>query len=586
MTQLIPNGKQQFIDINGKPLVGGKLYFYEVGTETPKATYQDADLTVLNTNPIVFDARGQASIYGAGRYRQVLRDATGVLIWDQVIVDPSASIDQFIQDLSNYTDLQKGAYMVGRSTPQIKTIADLRTVGGRYDGDQALVLGYYSDTPGQGGGLMRWAPASVLADDGGTVFAVTGIATGRWFRVYSRLEAPMFGAVPGDVDRTSRMQAARDYIAAQLLPSQLVFPAGIYKYSVSPNWAIPGAHIVNEGEVRFRYTGTGNAVTIDAGPNPTDLCFDMQMGRIIVEAPATAGHGVLVRSIHHSRLGFRVDGCGSASAAIKVEFAVVTKFDQPEASINSAGDAWYLNAKPKYGLWLSRRGTPEQCAYCMFDNPIMEGVDIGAFFEWTLGNKLIGGTLEGCTNTGASFAAGALRDVIDHTDFEVNVNADIFCSGSEIEIRSVDSDSKIIINSGSLNYVNGGTYKNITINAGAANTRLDNVVYNRDNLGGLLTDNGSRTRISNSQNVFGTQYPHDAKPTVVGIPSTASAFTNTTGNNIVVYTVGGVVSQINLQKPPTAASATGSTSGGTLLNPGDIISWVFSSAPSAYYTAG
>lgn len=117
MTQLLPNGKQQFININGKPLVGAKIFTYEVGTNTPKATYQDIGETILNTNPIIADARGQAGIYGTGRYRQVLRDAQDNLIWDQVIPDPGGaaqdSVDTLRADLANNTDPAKGAALVG-----------------------------------------------------------------------------------------------------------------------------------------------------------------------------------------------------------------------------------------------------------------------------------------------------------------------------------------------------------------------------------------------------------------------------------------------------------------------------------------
>lgn len=104
MAQLIPNGRQQFIDINGKPLIGGRVYFYQVGTSTPAATWQDAALTIFNTNPVVLDARGQASIYGANNYRQVLKDVNDNLIWDQTIP---------IGDLSNTTDPAQGAALVG-----------------------------------------------------------------------------------------------------------------------------------------------------------------------------------------------------------------------------------------------------------------------------------------------------------------------------------------------------------------------------------------------------------------------------------------------------------------------------------------
>ena len=79
---LLPNAKQQFVDLNGRPLVAGFVYFYQVGTLIPKDTWQDSDQTLLNTNPVVLDSRGQATIYGSGTYRQVLQDSRGNTIWD------------------------------------------------------------------------------------------------------------------------------------------------------------------------------------------------------------------------------------------------------------------------------------------------------------------------------------------------------------------------------------------------------------------------------------------------------------------------------------------------------------------------
>lgn len=82
MTGLLPNAQQQFLDANGAPLSGGSVYFYEPGTTTPKNTYQDSGLTVLNSNPVVLNAAGRATIWGNGSYRQVLYDQFGNLIWD------------------------------------------------------------------------------------------------------------------------------------------------------------------------------------------------------------------------------------------------------------------------------------------------------------------------------------------------------------------------------------------------------------------------------------------------------------------------------------------------------------------------
>lgn len=96
--QLIPNAKQQFIDQNGLPLASGTVGFYYPGTLNPKPTYQDAAGTIANTNPVQLDSRGQASIWGSGVYRQIVKDASGVTIWDQVTEDSNSGLSGNMTD--------------------------------------------------------------------------------------------------------------------------------------------------------------------------------------------------------------------------------------------------------------------------------------------------------------------------------------------------------------------------------------------------------------------------------------------------------------------------------------------------------
>ena len=71
---LLPNGQQQFTDRNGVPLAAGQVYFYVPSTLTPKTTYSNETLTVPNTNPVVLDAAGRATIWGLGTFRQIVKD--------------------------------------------------------------------------------------------------------------------------------------------------------------------------------------------------------------------------------------------------------------------------------------------------------------------------------------------------------------------------------------------------------------------------------------------------------------------------------------------------------------------------------
>jgi hypothetical protein len=88
---LLPQPKQTFTDDAGKPLVGGQIYTYAAGTLTPKATYQDAALTIANTNPVIANARGEVIMYGAGTYRLILKDKQGNTLWDRDNIESVAS---------------------------------------------------------------------------------------------------------------------------------------------------------------------------------------------------------------------------------------------------------------------------------------------------------------------------------------------------------------------------------------------------------------------------------------------------------------------------------------------------------------
>jgi hypothetical protein len=106
---IIPNAKNQFVDINGSPLVGGFVYFYEVGTLVPKNTWTDSAQTSLNTNPVVLDSRGQAIIYGTGAYRQILTDSLGNTIWDQTISGYEESVFGPQQTIASATTTNLGS---------------------------------------------------------------------------------------------------------------------------------------------------------------------------------------------------------------------------------------------------------------------------------------------------------------------------------------------------------------------------------------------------------------------------------------------------------------------------------------------
>jgi len=393
-----------------------------------------------------------------------------------------------------------------------------------------------------------------------------------------------FGAVgDGVADDTAAIQAARDFIAAQSQPPKLVFPAGIYKYSASPNWAIQDAEIVADGEVRLRYTGTENAVVIDADGAgavvfTAGLCYNVRMGYFIVEAPATAKNGVYVRSIHHSNLGFDVRGAGSTYAGIRVEFAVCTVFEKPTVSVNKEG--WYLGAKPQDGLYLTRRNVSEECSYCTFSNPILEATNTGAVLEWALGNSFIGGTMEGCTDTGISILPNSRLNKFFNVDYEFNTVVDIYCGGYQNEFYGCDSDTYSLIPSGGLaNLFVGGSYNDFAVASGAEDNTIVGLRYNRFNTGGF-SDAGTRTRLRDLHDIAQDLH-HNTLLTQTAITVGASPFTytNSTANDETISIVGGVVSSIFFERSGVS-NGTGITNGQVTLSTNDKVIVTYSTLPT------
>jgi microcystin-dependent protein len=83
---LLPNALQTYFDANGNPLSGGTVTFYYPATTNLKPIWQDANESVVYTNPVTLNAAGQppsaTGIYGQGAYRQIVKDINNNTIWD------------------------------------------------------------------------------------------------------------------------------------------------------------------------------------------------------------------------------------------------------------------------------------------------------------------------------------------------------------------------------------------------------------------------------------------------------------------------------------------------------------------------
>jgi len=222
-------GGDQWFDDNGKPLSRGKLYFYETGSSTPKATYANSSLTTANTWPVVLDADGrQPDVFFGGAAKLVVQSAAGVQI------DTSDPVYPVQSTVSVVVGSEAGV--------TVETWADLMLIESDTDFSICTMLGF--NEPGDGGGgVWYWDSASTATVNIGTVVKPTAtVGAGRWLRIFdnAQINAKWFGAVgDGATDDTDAINAAItatliDYAevdSAKFFTRTLLIPPG--EYSVS-----------------------------------------------------------------------------------------------------------------------------------------------------------------------------------------------------------------------------------------------------------------------------------------------------------------------------------------------------------------
>lgn len=113
----MPTPEIQYLDASGAPLAGAFLCSFAAGTSTPQATYTDSTGGTPNTNPVVLDSFGRASVWVKQLgYKFVLYTGgngacpgTGVVQWSQ------DNVSAIFQQVNSLNGLQGALTLVGES---------------------------------------------------------------------------------------------------------------------------------------------------------------------------------------------------------------------------------------------------------------------------------------------------------------------------------------------------------------------------------------------------------------------------------------------------------------------------------------
>lgn len=313
-----------------------------------------------------------------------------------------------------------------------------------------------------------------------------------------------FGLInDGVTDNTTAIAALRTYLGTLTYLPEVIWPAGVYAYATaSTNWALSNLHMTFMPGAILRYTGASatNAFTCDAGAGVH--ITNMRLENLTVQAPSTAGHGMYFRGFSHSQLiNPCVRGCGTAKAGIVIVQMVLGRVVMPRVTVNEGN--WYnpgVLARPQTGIVLGDAADAVNTCVCwvQFESPIIEGVSgDGIDLQASWGCTFTSGTSEGNVGWGVKCGASALVNKFRGVDFEFNTAGDITDGGVGNQYDACDSTTTAQMTSAARSCtIHLGAYKSIEFATGSQGCQvLPGTTYNRENLGGTITDNGHRNRI-------------------------------------------------------------------------------------------
>lgn len=369
-TQLFNNG--------GAELVGGKIFVYQAGTNTPIDTWTTSTQQTKNANPIILDATGrvvnQIWLQGGNAYKFILQDPFGNQIgstWDNIvgINDPSSNQSQWISTglAPTYINANQfsvlGNYITTFTVPRrIQAIVTAGIIYGTisastYSAGFTIVTVTWDSTTLDAGltqvnvANIFQLSANLSASSGSSLVGFQQAGTGAVAEtVQSKLQQFVsvkdFGAIGnGSTDDTTAIQTA--ITAVQGTSVALHFPSGTYKVSSTLN--VTGALSII-GESRYGTSFIWTSTTLNVLSIASDSQFTCE--KTIFNGPllGTAGNIISLNGSATQNIGSIFRDCAFSGGYNHIATGTASDW-----SIENCLFSNYIS----YGLYVSDTYNPD-----------------------------------------------------------------------------------------------------------------------------------------------------------------------------------------------------------------------------------
>lgn len=303
--------------------------------------------------------------------------------------------------------------------------------------------------------------------------------------------------------------------------TQYDFGDGYYAYATSPNFGLDYLCLNGSAGTVLKHTGSGFALLVDAGPDPTDFAVQIKIN-IRLQSSTSAAGGVYCRGV--SRSFFDIAFNNVPLVQFREIFGVLNTIRLYQTAFVTG-----QSIVPTTMLATAKRSVGEETSAGTYYLTVENCSSYGVVLEDCVMGTFIGMTSE-ANGGGYLIDSNSNYNTFINIDLEINTTDDLTCLGSyNTFIGTLSTLSATFGGRG--NSIIGGIFNSI-INNGDDNDFL-NVRYS--NNGGTFTNNGLRITKRNVYNVNTSTTDIDVLKPVESINSGSGTVASTSGAAVTLF---------------------------------------------------